>query len=73
MEYRNDRKVFLCRGADKRSALRRSNESWDFITLLFRLSFDVHHIQTTDKHNVLEPAEHIGVGLEPWALFVYIC
>ncbi len=29
-------------------------------------------MQTTDKHNVLEPAENIGVCLEPWALFVNI-
>ncbi len=29
-------------------------------------------MQTTDKHNVLEPAENIGVGLEPWALLVNI-
>ncbi len=26
-------------------------------------------MQTTDKHNVLEPAEKIGVSLEAWALF----
>ncbi len=29
-------------------------------------------MQTTDKHNVLEPAENIGVSLEPWALLVNI-
>ncbi len=51
--------MFLCRGADKR---------WT----LFRLSFDVPHMQTADKHNVLEPAENIGVSLEPWALLVNI-
>ncbi len=39
---------------------------------LFRLPFDVPHMQTTDKHNLLEPAENIGVSLEPWALFVNI-
>ncbi len=27
----------------------------------------------TDKLKLLEPAENIGVGLEPWALFVNIC
>ncbi len=48
----------LCRGDDKRYALRSSNES-----------NDVLHMQTTDKHNVLEPAEQIGVSLEAWALF----
>ncbi len=26
-------------------------------------------MQTTDKQKVLEPAENIGVSLEPWALF----
>ncbi len=45
------------------------NKYWDFVTLLFRLSFDVPHMQTRDKHNVLEPAENIGVSLEPWAWF----
>ncbi len=29
-------------------------------------------MQTADKHNVLEPAENIGVSLEPWALLVNI-
>ncbi len=43
------------------------------LTLLFHLSFDVPHMQTTDKQNVLELAEKIGVSLEPWALFVNIC
>ncbi len=43
------------------------NESWDFVILLFRLAFNVPHMQTTDKLNVLEPAENIGVSLEPWA------
>ncbi len=38
--------------------------------ILFRLSFNVPHI--TDKHNVLEPAENIGISLEPWAWFVNI-
>ncbi len=42
------------------------------LTILFHLSFDVSHMQTTDKQNVLEPAEKIGVSLEPWALFVNI-
>ncbi len=46
---------FLCRRADKRSALHNSNESWYFVTLLFHLPFDVPHMQTTDKHNLLEP------------------
>ncbi len=36
------------------------------------MPFDVPHMQTTDKHNLLEPAEKIGVSLEPWALFVNI-
>ncbi len=36
------------------------------------MTFDVPHMQTTDKHNVLEPAEKIGVSLEPQALFVNV-
>ncbi len=44
----------------------------DFVTLLFSLFFDVPHTQTADKQNVLEPAENIGVSLEPWALLVNI-
>ncbi len=28
--------------------------------------------ETTDEHNVLEPAENIGVRLEPWAWFVHV-
>ncbi len=36
----------------------------------YALSFNVPHI--TDKHNVLEPAENIGISLEPWAWFVNI-
>ncbi len=28
--------------------------------LLFHLPFDVPHMQTTDKQNLLEPAEKIG-------------
>ncbi len=57
-------------GADKRSALCSSNESWDFVMHLFRLLFDFLHMQTTDKLNLYEPAENIGVSLEAWALFV---
>ncbi len=64
--------VCVCCGADKRSALCSSNESWDFVMLLFRLLFDFLHMQTTDKQNLLELAENIGVSLEAWALFVNI-
>ncbi len=64
--------VFVCCGADKRSALRSSNESWDFVMLLFRLLFDFLHMQTTEKQNLFEPAEKNCVSLEAWALFVNI-
>ncbi len=60
----------VCFGADKRSALCSSNGSWDFVMLLFRLLFDFLHMQTTEKQNLLEAAENIGVSLEAWALFV---
>ncbi len=56
--------VCVCCGADKRSALCSSNESWDFVMLLFRLLFDFLHMQTTEKQNC--------VSLEAWALFVNI-
>ncbi len=55
-------KYFLCRGADNLSVLRRLNKS-----------NYVPNMNTTDKHNVLEPAENIGVSLEPWTSFVSIC
>ncbi len=64
--------VCVCCGADKRSTLCCSNESWDFVMLLFRLLFDFLHMQTTDKQHLLEPAEKNCVSLEAWALFVNI-
>ncbi len=39
---------------------------------LFRLLFDFLHMQTTEKQNLLEPAEKNCVSLEAWALFVNI-
>ncbi len=75
LNYRKINCLCVCCGADKRSALCSSNESWDFVMLLFRLLFDFLHMQTTDKQNklfLLEPAERNCVSLEAWALFVNI-